>query len=269
MNPKFICRRIWRKIHDCIIVIFRHHRMLRECCERGAMMQALLGVVPPAFRIAEINFLNNPGESMSFYGPIFSFNDDIGYGPNFMRTMRLLNHFPYMRLRHDGIDGDSTRYDYVLYANEIARMELMYRHGRAGRKVNKRTLPIVNPTVVGYRDSLLTKKISAVSPMCEFDLGKMMYRNRKKVRNPFSYIPRLNIHKKAADGTIQYKIAVGNTVIPFEHIHDSKFIYELIRTKPAFFKSAFDFCANFWPCALYAARHFNGIGRKLNKSNWW
>ena len=292
MKLRFIYRRVWREIHDSVVAVFRRRRMLRECCERGAMMQALLGVIPPAFRITELNFLNNPGEPMALSGPIFRFSEDLGDGPEFMRRMRTLRHFPYMELGHDltdnrpmgsMFDNGSIRYDYVLYASEIARLDLMYRRGRAGRKVNRLTLPIINPSADEYREyridhgriyalySLLNafrrvsgcQTASEVEPMYEFDLGKLMARNWRKVKNPFSYIPRMNIHEKADDGTIQYKIVVGNTVFPSECASVVRYRYELIRETPGFFKGAFDFSTTARPCALFSARDFNGAGRKL------
>ena len=284
-NLRFICRRVWRKIHDSIVTVFRRRRMLRECCERGAMMQALLGVIPPAFRITELNFMNNPGEPMALSGPIFGFGEDLGDGPEFMRRMRTLRHFPYMELSPDWNGDGSIRYDYVLYASEIARLDLMYRRGRAGRKVNRLTLPIINPSADEYREYRIDhgdiymfypfyhilnafrracrcRTASEVEPMYEFDLGKLMVRNWRKVKNPFSYIPRMSFHEKADDGTIQYKIAVGNRVLPSERASAAGFM-ELIRETPGFFKDSLYFSMIARPCALFSARDFNRVRRKL------
>lgn len=244
--------------------------MLRECCERGAMIQALLGVVPPAFRISELNFLNNPGEPMSRFGPIFGFDGDVGYGPKFMRRMRVLHYFPYMRLRADGIGNGSIQYDYVFYASEIARMDLMYRHGRVGHGVNRLTLPIVNPKINStwseLRDYAHTGRTKfEAAPMYEFDLVKMMYRNKKIVKNLFSYIPRLNIHKKSPDGSIEYKVIIGETTLPLELVHDTEFCYKVMRMHPGFFSKAFVFCSNICPCAMFNVYEFNGVKRKINR----
>ena len=100
--------------------------------------------------------------------------------------------------------------------------------------------------------------------MYEFDLGKLMGRNWRKVKNPFSYIPRMSFHEKADDGTIQYKIAVGNRVLvlPSERASSAGFM-ELIHETPGFFKDSLYFSMIARPCALFSARDFNGVRRKL------
>ena len=89
-----------------------------------------------------------------------------------------------------------------------------------------------------------------------------MARNWRKVKNPFSYIPRMSFHEKADDGTIQYKIAVGNRVLPSERASFAGFM-ELIRETPGFFENSLYFSMIARPCALFSARDFNGVRRKL------
>lgn len=120
------------------------------------------------------------------------------------------------------------------------------------------------PILTAFRRACGCRTASEVEPMYEFDLGKLMVRNWRKVKNPFSYIPRMSFHEKADDGTIQYKIAVGNRVLvlPSERASFAGFM-ELIRETPGFFKDSLYFSMITRPCALFSARDFNGVRRKL------
>lgn len=274
-HVKFTYRRIRRKIHDCAVMFFRRRCILRECCENTGMMYAMLGVVPRAFRITALNFMNNFGEPMSLFGPIFESNIDTGDGSEFMKNMRNLRHFPYMEIcavAADGTNGKPKRYDYILYANEIARLNIMYRRSRAGHRVNVRTLPMINPVPDGNYVSFTSGKVTYADlfprSLCEFNLTDIIRRNLTSVKNPFEYIPRLNSHKKSDNGSIQYTVTVGKTDLPFAYVRNNEFtsnVWSADSYSMEFYEEAFDFCMNVRRCSLFDSRDFNGKRRIANR----
>ena len=62
---------------------------------------------------------------------------------------------------------------------------------------------------------------------------------------------------------VAHRLAVvGNRVLPPERANSAGFM-ELIRETPGFFKDSLYFSMIARPCALFSARDFNGVRRKL------